>query len=238
MSQHINIVRIKAIAGLLDQLREDVVFVGGATVSLYSDTAASEVRPTDDVDVIVELATYHGYAELDERLRLLGFLNDAESGVVCRYQINGITVDIMPTHPEVIGFSNKWYPAGFKEAISIKVDDRNIKIFPLPFFIASKLEAFKSRGKRNYLFSSDFEDIVYVLENNSQAQELLLNTKPDVLLYLRRAFGEMLIDPDFEEGLISHLEPNTSAQQFVRIKSILEIVRLQADTQPINNSQT
>ena len=224
MSEHNNIVRIKAIAGLLEELKEDVVFVGGATVSLYADTMAAEARPTDDVDVVIELASYHGYAELDERLRAAGFVNDAESGVICRYQIQGITVDIMPTHPEVIGFSNKWYPAGFKEAISIKVDDRSIKIFSLPFFIASKLEAFKSRGKGNYLFSSDFEDIVYVLENNSQAQELLHNASPEVLTYLQNAFAEMLADPDFEEGLTAHLEPNTSAQQFIKIEAILKAV--------------
>jgi len=224
MSQHTNIVRIKAIAGLLEQLKEEVVFVGGATVSLYADTIAAEARPTDDVDVIIELVSYHGYAELDERLRAAGFVNDAESGVICRYQIQGITVDIMPTHPEVIGFSNKWYPAGFKEAISVEVDDRSIRIFSLPFFIASKLEAFKSRGKGNYLFSSDFEDIVYVLENNSQTQVLLLNASPEVLTYLKNAFAEMLIDPDFEEGLTAHLEPNTSAQQFIKIESILKAV--------------
>jgi len=224
MSQHTNIVRIKAIAGLLEQLQEDVVFVGGATVALYADTIAAEARPTDDVDVIIELISYHSYAELDERLRAAGFVNDAESGVICRYQIQGITVDIMPTHPEVLGFSNKWYPAGFKEAISIKVDDRSIKIFSLPFFIASKLEAFKSRGKGNYLFSSDFEDIVYVLENNSQARELLLNASPEVLSYLQDAFTEMLADMDFEEGLTAHLEPNTSAQQFIKIEAILKTV--------------
>ena len=129
MSKHNNIVRIKAIAGLLEQLKEDVVFVGGATVALYADTIAAEARPTDDVDVIIELVSYQGYAKLDEKLRGAGFVNEAESGVICRYQIQGITVDIMPTQPEVIGFSNKWYPAGFKEAISIKMDDRNIKIF-------------------------------------------------------------------------------------------------------------
>lgn len=224
MSQHTNIVRIKAIAGLLEQLKEDVVFVGGATVALYADTIAAEARPTNDVDVIIELVSYHGYAELDERLRAVGFVNDAESGVICRYQIQGITVDIMPTHPEVIGFSNKWYPAGFKEAISIEVDDRSIKIFSLPFFIASKLEAFKSRGKGNYLFSSDFEDIVYVLENSSQAQVLLLDASAEVLTYLQNAFAEMLSDPDFEEGLTAHLEPNTSAQQFIKIEAMLKAV--------------
>jgi hypothetical protein len=53
MSHHINIVRIKAVANALDSLREKVVFVGGATISLYPERQVFEVRPTDDVDVII-----------------------------------------------------------------------------------------------------------------------------------------------------------------------------------------
>ena len=192
MSNHNNIVRIKAIAGLMDQLHEDVVFVGGATVSLYADLKATESRPTDDVDIIIELASYHKYVVLDERLRDAGFVNDTASGVICRYQIQGITVDIMPTHPEAIGFSNKWYPAGLKESITVNIDGKSIKIFSLPYFIASKLEAFNSRGKGNYRFSSDFEDIVYVLENNSQVQNLIMGASQEVRQYLQIAFKTLL----------------------------------------------
>lgn len=224
MSQHANILRIKAIAGLLDQINQNIVFVGGATVSLYADIKSVEVRPTDDVDVIIELASYHGYAVLDERLRNIGFVNDIASGVICRYKIQGITVDIMPTCPEVIGFSNKWYPDGFKEAITIALDEHKIKIFSLPYFIASKLEAFKNRGKGNYRFSSDFEDIVFVLENNSQALNLILKTNKNLLNYLQSTFSAMLKDANFEEGLIAHLEPATAYQQYVKIKTILSAI--------------
>ena len=225
MSHSINITRIKAVSNALAKLETPVVFVGGATVSLYADIDFREnARPTDDVDVVLELVAYKNYAAVEEQLRSIGFANDMYSKVICRYKYQGLIVDIMPTDETVLGFSNKWYPAGFKEAISIKVDDRSIKIFSLPFFIASKLEAFKSRGKSNYLFSSDFEDIVYVLENNSQARELLLNASPEVLPYLQEAFAEMLADKDFEEGLTAHLEPNTSAQQFIKIEAILKTV--------------
>jgi hypothetical protein len=52
---HENLVRLKAVNQVLKDLNQDYVFVGGATVSLYAiDTAADMVRPTDDVDVIVE----------------------------------------------------------------------------------------------------------------------------------------------------------------------------------------
>jgi hypothetical protein len=78
---HENLVRIKAVHQALKGLEQDYVFVGGATVSLYATTPglAAEIRPTDDVDIVVELASYKGYAELDERLRSLGFSNDIAS---------------------------------------------------------------------------------------------------------------------------------------------------------------
>jgi predicted nucleotidyltransferase len=224
MSNHNNIVRIKAIADLMDQLHEDVVFVGGATVSLYADLKATESRPTDDVDIIIELASYHKYVVLDERLRDAGFVNDTASGVICRYQIQGITVDIMPTHPEAIGFSNKWYPDGFKESVTVNIDGKSIKIFSLPYFIASKLEAFNSRGKGNYRFSSDFEDIVYVLENNSQVQNLIMGASQEVRQYLQIAFKTLLYDSAFEEGLTAYLEPHTAQQQVLRIETMLKVI--------------
>lgn len=147
MSHLVNITRIKAVADLLKVLQQEVVFVGGATVSLYANAVAAETRPTDDIDVVIELASYSGYAAIEDRLRIAGFVNDIESGIVCRYQVQGITVDIMPTEPEVIGFSNKWYPEGFRNAVTVPLDDIAVKIFSLPYFIASKLEAFKSRVK-------------------------------------------------------------------------------------------
>jgi hypothetical protein len=115
---------------------------------------------------VVELASYKGYAELDERLRNLGFNNDIESGVICRYTIQGVIVDVMPTDPFIIGFSNRWYAEGFENAIQYVLDEQTtVQIFSLPYFVASKWEAFKGRGKNDYRTSKDFEDLVYVFEN-------------------------------------------------------------------------
>jgi len=221
MSNHTNIVRIKAVANILNQLNEEFVFVGGATVSLYGDASKSEARPTEDVDVIIELASYTGYAELDENLRKLGFENDIESGVLCRYKVKGVIVDVMPTDASVIGFTNRWYADGFKFAKTIQLDELPVKIFTLPFFIASKIEAFKSRGQNNYLFSSDFEDIVYILENNSNIASLILESPKDVRQYLKQCFTNFLQDVEFEEGISAHLEPITQAQQIEKIFRVL-----------------
>jgi hypothetical protein len=51
----------------------------------------------------------------------------------------------MPTEPEAIGFSNIWYPEGFQTAINHRLDEQTeIKIFSLPYFVATKWEAFKA----------------------------------------------------------------------------------------------
>jgi hypothetical protein len=79
VSHRLNLIRIKAVYHALEELAEKVVFVGGATVSLYIDRLAEEVRPTDDVDILIELTSYQSYADVEEKLRKKGFVNDWES---------------------------------------------------------------------------------------------------------------------------------------------------------------
>lgn len=89
----------RAAQALGDLVAEEVVFVGGATVALWStDPAAGGFRPTDDVDVIVEIASLNDYYGFEDRLRELGFAND-EGGVICRFRHSGqsLILDAMPT---------------------------------------------------------------------------------------------------------------------------------------------
>jgi hypothetical protein len=59
----------------------------------------------------------------------------------------GVIVDIMPTGENVLGFKNKWYPEGYKNSIVVDIDGQySIRIFSLPYFMASKLDAFMDRG--------------------------------------------------------------------------------------------
>lgn len=207
MSHHTNIVRIKAVANALKDLKAKIVFVGGATVSLYPDRPVFEVRPTDDIDVIIEILNYTERARLEEKLRLIGFSHDTESGVICRYQIQGIIVDIMPTNDSSIGFTNKWYPDGFKTAVDYKIDETNlIKIMSAPYFIATKLEAHKGRGRNDGRTSQDFEDIVYVLENRGVIWSELDNAKQSVQKYLQTEFKTLLENPNFFEWIDAHVE--------------------------------
>jgi predicted nucleotidyltransferase len=205
---HENLLRLKLVNQALANLGREYVFVGGATVSLYATNVelAAEIRPTDDVDVVVELAAYSEYSALDERLRAIGFKNDVESGIICRYIIYGIIVDVMPTENDAIGFSNKWYQEGFSNAIAYVLDEEtSVQIFTLPYFMASKWEAFKGRGKNDYRTNKDFEDLVYVWENADDFADRLLVAPEHLKAYLHDELAEVIYGSDFEEGLYAHL---------------------------------
>lgn len=121
MNNHLtNLEGLRVVATALAELNKKVVFVGGATVSLYAnDPAAAEPRETRDIDAVVEVTTYHEFSsQIEKRLRQLGFTNDQESAVICRYKIHGLIVDIMPTDPNVLGFSNRWYQEGVAQSIT------------------------------------------------------------------------------------------------------------------------
>lgn len=202
MSRQANLTRIKAVHNALGPLRDKVVFVGGATATLYANENSAEVRPTDDVDILVEITTRWDFGKVEAQLRLMGFANDQQSKFLGRYLLSGLIVDVMPTDPGILGFANQWYKEGFLNAIDHIIDDENIvKIFSAPYFIASKLEAFKNRGNNDGRVSSDFEDIVYVLENRKEIWDEMRSADEKLRSYLIQEFKTLRQNPYIEEWI-------------------------------------
>jgi len=202
---HENITRIKAVHNALGGLKDKVVFVGGATVSLYAQREAPEIRETKDVDILVEIATNWEYAAVEQQLRDLGFKNDTDSKFVGRYLLPGLIVDLMATDEKILGFSNIWYKEGFQTAIDYEIDDQHtVKIFDCPHFVASKIEAYKNRGKGDGRQSSDFEDIVFILDNRPSIWQEMDETADPLKGYLRKEFKKFADNPHIEEWIGSH----------------------------------
>lgn len=207
MSHQENITRIKAVYNALGPLKDKVVFVGGATISLYREGNSSEVRATEDIDVVIESWQYGNYAALEEQLRGIGFKNDQESGIICRFKYGQTIVDVMPTEGKVLGFSNRWYADGFKWAITHTIDPQHtIRIFSPPYFLAAKLDAFPDRGHGDGRISSDFEDIVFLLEHRSTIWQECESAPPEVRNYLKAEFGKLLNNLFLEEWIDAHID--------------------------------
>ncbi len=221
MNHNTNLVRIKGIHHALAELNDTIAFVGGATVSLYADNPDhADVRPTDDIDVLIKIGTYGAYIKLQEKLISLGFNVDPEANITCRYKYQGFTVDILPTDEAVLGFSNIWYKAGFANLLKYQIDENTIvNIFSAPYFVASKLEAFKGRGGKDGRMSQDFEDIVFVMDNRKSLWKEMSDADQELKTYLLNEFANLIKHPNLDEWVSVHLDYATSA---ARTRIILE----------------
>jgi predicted nucleotidyltransferase len=203
------------IAKALDDLCEQVIFVGGcATGLLVTIERAQVIRPTDDVDIVSQVATTADYYQLETKLRSKGFTQDMNAdGPICRWSYQGVAVDVMPADEEILGFANRWYPLAFETAEHIALDDHTkIRLISAPLFIATKLEAFEGRGKGDMLLSHDLEDIVTVIDGRpSIVAEMKL--APAVLQkYISEKFTTLLANETFLSALSGHL-PGDGASQ-------------------------
>ena len=102
-----NLGALRAVAGRLDGLGLDYAFVGGSIVNLLLDHPdLSPARPTDDVDVILEVVTAERYSDVEVRIRGLGFEHDMSPGApLCRWVLGNLMVDIMPTEGAALGLN-------------------------------------------------------------------------------------------------------------------------------------
>ena len=179
-----NLVRLKIIAEGLGDLNRQVAFVGGSVAELYADDpAATEIRMTEDVDCVIELATYRSLYELENTIRKRGFSNDTTPGApICRWIYRGETVDIMPDDRSILGFTNEWYKPAFAHRKEVVLSDgTSIYIFPVLYYIATKIEAINGRGGDDLRLSHDFEDLIYVLNNCKRLTDLF-DTEEDMAL--------------------------------------------------------
>jgi predicted nucleotidyltransferase len=207
MNHQNNVDRIRAVHEALGDLAGEVVFVGGTTVSLYADRETTEVRETDDVDIVVDLYTRTEYAIIEQRIRDKGFKHDTASGIICRYTILGITVDVMPIEESILGFSNRWYGEGYRTAVDYHLGGiHTIRIFSSPYFVASKLEAFRGRGEDDGRTSHDFEDLVFVFNNRSTIWEEMEAAPESVHTYLKEQIRELVQNDHLREWISANLE--------------------------------
>ena len=208
MSYEKNINLLKIAIQKMGELSNEVVFIGGIITSLYVDQEISEeVRPTEDVDCVIEVHTKKDYREFEKRLLKKGFNNDtSRDAPICRFVFGDIlTLDVMPDDKEILGFSNEWYKEGIKNKIAVLVDNKEIAIFQLPYFIAAKIKAFHGRGSEDPRLSWDLEDIIFVLEGLHEDHTPKELKDENLINYLKKFFKQLNSDPLLIEAKNSFL---------------------------------
>ncbi len=213
--QNPNIAQLVAAAAKLEPLLNKIAFVGGCVTGvLVTDPAAAPVRPTLDVDVIVEAASYVEFTVLEQTLRHLGFHESrTEEAPVCRWVSGDLILDFMPTDPLILGFSNRWYRGALENSEITTVGEFKIRIVSAPYFIATKIEAFYGRGNNDFQMSHDLEDVVTVIDGRAEITNEVRIASAELQKYLSDEFRKLLSNRDFIEALPGHLLPDAASQQ-------------------------
>ena len=220
-----NILMLQTVAFGLGELKDKMVFVGGAVAELYADNpAAMEIRPTIDVDCVIEIRSRLQFARLEENLRARGFTNDISDGApICRWIYKNIKVDVMPTDSSILGFSNRWY----EEGIEIKIpktlpDGTDVFVFPPEYYLAAKFEAHKGRGGNDLRQSHDFEDIIYILDNCPELFKNINNANATLKVYLKEECRNLLENQNLIEGIESALPYGSDSDSTEIIEELIQ----------------
>ena len=178
-----NLALLVGMAQAMGPLCDRVVFVGGcATGLLLSDAALVNVRATEDVDAIVEVASLARYHALADELMQRGFKQTmADNTPPFRWFWQSMQLDLVPLDEKVLGFANRWYRAGFEAAVQTQLEPGlTLRHLSAPYFLGTKFEAFKDRGKNDVYASHDLEDILTVIEGRAELAEELAASPVDL----------------------------------------------------------
>ena len=210
MSFDINFEMLKLALLSLEELSDEVVFVGGATTCLYVDPKiAEEIRPTEDVDCVVEVVNRSQFDKFQKKLREKGFTHDTSEGApICRFKYGEkLSLDVMPSDSQILGFSNIWYKEGILNKEMKNIEGKIIYIFSLPYFLASKFEAFNGRGKSDPRLSWDLEDIILTLDGIKDFSLPILSKKLEKYL---SEMADLCLNEQIQEAISGFLNHNTA----------------------------
>jgi predicted nucleotidyltransferase len=225
-----NLAILTTIAEGLGGLCESLVFIGGCAAGLLvTATQAQAIRVTRDVDVVAEVTSVHDYHEMEEALRKRGFEHDrSENAPIGRWVYKGIQLDLMPSQPGIVSSHNRWYPVAVETARATTLPSGlTLRLITAPVFLATKLEAFKGRGKEDYLSSHDLEDIVTIVDGRPTLLDEVRASPKELKRYLAAELKALLSSAGFVDAVAAHL-PGDQASQ-ARLPIVLQRLRALAD---------
>lgn len=202
-----------------DDLRQRLVFVGGCTTALFitDPITLEDVRATDDVDLIVDLAGYAEWAQLREQLRQRGFSESPDDAVICRMRLKELKVDFMPDDADILGFSNQWYAQGIATAVTYPLTDSlDIRRLTPELFVATKLAAFRGRGQDDLITSRDIEDILLVVDGREELIDEISNADSDIRSFVANEFRALRQHYDFDHFIEGNIRGPEGRTDIVR----------------------
>jgi len=232
MAEHVsdNLTMLMRVVDRLAPLLNRFVFLGGAVTELFiTSPGMGNPRQTKDVDVVVNVVNLGEYSEtLREQFVACGLVEDmTPAAPVCRWLLDDLIVDIMPTRGDILDFSCEWYQLAFDTAQPITLPNgATIRLVTPACFLATKLAAFGDRGRRDPLSSHDLEDLIAVIDGRREIIADLAVAPPDLRAYVADRLSQFLARSDATVLVTAQLMPDSDSHDRVpivvqRIRSII-----------------
>src|SRR5690606_38187159 len=126
-----------------------------------------------------------------------GFRISMDDDDNCRARLGALQVVFMPDEESTLGYTNRWYKAAMQATQPYPISDSiNIRLVPSVYFLATKFQAFKGRGKNDLLGSRDIEDILNLIDGRAELTQEFVQAADDVKIYLAGEFNALLKSPD------------------------------------------
>jgi len=103
--------------------------------------------------------------------------------------------------------------------MTIACGERSIHVVSAPYFVALKLDAFEERGGRDFIGSTDFEDVICLFNGRGTIVEEIAECLP-LRTELAARFSGYLKAPDLEDAIDGFVQTETEPD--VRKRCILE----------------
>ena len=218
----LNLEVVARVARALGELNDQVVYIGGAVISIYATEPGADLpRVTEDIDVCVQVSTFAQMEKLRELLASKSIYPDPQGVHIYRYRYQGIAIDFIPFEETAFGPTNSWLKPGFDKAFKTTVGDVDIAVLPVSLFLATKWEAFNSRGS-DPRYSHDFEDIMYVLDNNEEVVSDINNATATLKKTLKSMSSFILNHPNSNEIIECHINQTTAMERGAFITETLQ----------------
>jgi predicted nucleotidyltransferase len=237
LTSHPSLDRIARVAEALGDLRDRVVFIGGAIAPLLqTHPPFPRARPTKDVDAVAATTSYRDIEALDQALRARDFRTPPAPSTAenagGRRQTHvhkwlapgGIEFDLVPSGAHLGGSGSLWdqYALELAETVDIR-KGLSIKHADAPTFLAMKWAAHHDRGKDDPVNSTDLEDILALIASRPTIIDELQRSPPELSQYVRDQTAGFLRNPDVGDLLAAHLNNATAPRAVIAgVRSALD----------------
>ena len=116
--------------------------------------------------------------------------------------------------------------SSFKVRLSTDLEIRAVKA---PFFIATKLEAFKGRGKGDFFGSHDLEDLVSVVDGRKTLVTGIRVEADELRAYIQAEVKRLLVTIGFRDALPGFRTPLARREISIVLSRLEDLASIRGD---------